>query len=582
MRKHRRFAAILTAGLLAVTPCVSAGVAFAADETYSITINPAENDKAEHTYEAYQIFDGDLSTEGEDKILSNIVWGPGIDSSKTAALETAIKTNIFTDLTDTTAAKIAEKLKDASAAQVRQFADLIGSVGTDGKYLYLSTTKVTDATAGNGDAAVIANCDPGYYLVKDADNSLDGVESSAYTRFILRVVGDATANAKAVLPTLDKKITSSNQNDDGTANTAAIGEKVNYELTSAVPNMEGYNKYYFVINDDLSDGLSFNNDVKVYVNGAADPIASNLYEVQQGTDADGHTFQIVFKDFYTNFNNKAGQAIRVTYSATLDEDAKITNEGNPNTANLTYSNNPNYNYTGENEPGSGEPKGVTPEKTVKTYTTAVKVKKVDESNKALTGAEFTLTGADNCVKTVIVISDEFVAGTGSDATYYKLADGTFTEEEPASADDPNYADTTTKYKKTQTATTKDTSTDGVTVSCEVGTDGIAVFKGLGKGTYTLTESKTPTNYNTIEPIEFTIGTGTTQPDMTSANWSITSDETFSEADNMFVVTIKNVKGSTLPETGGIGTKLFYLFGGMLAVGSGVVLVTKKRMANIEK
>ena len=46
--------------------------------------------------------------------------------------------------------------------------------------------------------------------------------------------------------------------------------------------------------------------------------------------------------------------------------------------------------------------------------------------------------------------------------------------------------------------------------------------------------------------------------------------------------VVNNPGDTLPSTGGIGTKLFYLFGGMLAVGSGVLLVTKKRMGKAEQ
>jgi len=42
-------------------------------------------------------------------------------------------------------------------------------------------------------------------------------------------------------------------------------------------------------------------------------------------------------------------------------------------------------------------------------------------------------------------------------------------------------------------------------------------------------------------------------------------------------TIENNKGTQLPSTGGIGTALFYLAGGVMAVGAGVILVTKKRI-----
>ena len=46
---------------------------------------------------------------------------------------------------------------------------------------------------------------------------------------------------------------------------------------------------------------------------------------------------------------------------------------------------------------------------------------------------------------------------------------------------------------------------------------------------------------------------------------------------IITMTIENDKGSTLPETGGIGTTIFYVVGGILVVGAGVLLVAKKRM-----
>ena len=43
------------------------------------------------------------------------------------------------------------------------------------------------------------------------------------------------------------------------------------------------------------------------------------------------------------------------------------------------------------------------------------------------------------------------------------------------------------------------------------------------------------------------------------------------------VKVENKSGSILPSTGGMGTTLFYIFGAILVIGSGVVLITKKRM-----
>ncbi|MBE6726427.1 MAG: LPXTG cell wall anchor domain-containing protein [Ruminococcaceae bacterium] len=52
-----------------------------------------------------------------------------------------------------------------------------------------------------------------------------------------------------------------------------------------------------------------------------------------------------------------------------------------------------------------------------------------------------------------------------------------------------------------------------------------------------------------------------------------------EADN--TTFLKNTQGTELPSTGGIGTTIFYIVGGLLAVGAGVVLVSKKRMGKVD-
>ena len=45
--------------------------------------------------------------------------------------------------------------------------------------------------------------------------------------------------------------------------------------------------------------------------------------------------------------------------------------------------------------------------------------------------------------------------------------------------------------------------------------------------------------------------------------------------------IENLPGTLLPSTGGIGTTIFYLIGGILVLAAVVMLVTKKRMASAE-
>lgn len=110
------------------------------------------------------------------------------------------------------------------------------------------------------------------------------------------------------------------------------------------------------------------------------------------------------------------------------------------------------------------------------------------------------------------------------------------------------------------------------------------FKGLDDGAYRLTETKTPDGYNTIEPIIFTVTAEheieSDNPALTSLNGNKVSGEitfTPNQGEGSLTATVVNQSGLELPETGGMGTKIFYLAGGILALGEGLLLVTRKRM-----
>ena len=105
MKTVKRALALVLA--LTLLLAMSATVFAADDTTYTITIN---NTTTGHTYEAYQIFAGDLAEKDGKTILSNIEWGSGVNG---AALLTALKADatLGNDFKDcTTAAQVADVL----------------------------------------------------------------------------------------------------------------------------------------------------------------------------------------------------------------------------------------------------------------------------------------------------------------------------------------------------------------------------------------------------------------------------------------------------------------------------------------
>ena len=88
---------------------------------------------------------------------------------------------------------------------------------------------------------------------------------------------------------------------------------------------------------------------------------------------------------------------------------------------------------------------------------------------------------------------------------------------------------------------------------------VTAFTGLANGTYTLIEKTVPNGYNKAADSTFTIAEG----DYTTGNLEQTAD-------------VENKEGTELPSTGGMGTTILYIVGGMLVVGCGIMLVAKKK------
>lgn len=574
MRSMKKVASLALALVLCLS--LSVGV-WAGNGTHTITIT---NETSDHTYQAYQVFKGDYA---EDK-LSNIDWGSGVNY--TALLAELRKLTAYKDCT--TAADVAEVLHGFAndSDNLKAFAAVVGD--------YLTTTCVESSGSTASDTKQsysISVTGDGYYFIKDKDHTVTAA-GDAYTAYMLQVVGDVNVNAKDETITSDKKIASDDYADnydtddsvtaDGKASNGAIGSTVNFELTVVIPqNAASYSYYYCVLNDTLSEGLTFVESTVVVSAGTDTLVKDTDYKLYTGNDADGKTFQIAM----LNAKLLAGKTIKVTYCATINENAVIGAAGNPNAFDVTYSNNPNYKYKEETEnpegkPGSGVPTGTTPEKQTYTYVTGIKLKKTDPDENALTGAQFTITGAS--VKYVLTMTSSFVEDTRGE--YYKLKDGTYTKTAPSDDTENQYDDATKKYKETVTSNVLGDTTDEK-IEAYVGADGIVYFTGLGEGVYTIKETVTPPGFNTIDDITVTIDwTAPTAP-TTDCVWAAKSkvgtagNESILTLNNdgVFEITVVNQAGATLPETGGTGTTIFYVVGGMLAVLAAVLLITRKRM-----
>lgn len=542
MKATKRIFSVFLTCVLAFTMAFAMGLTASAAD-YTITINKPAGD-IDRTYEAYQIFQGNL----DGNTLSDIEWGTGIDG---AAFLTELKKNAsFTSCTD--AKTVAEKL----AAFTNDSDEAVAFAKLAGKFLTTAT-----ATSSSGKITVPA----GYYLLKDVTTVTD----DALSLNILKVVKDVTVNPKADHPTVDKKI-GTDISTGVAANEATIGDKVPFVIASKVPQMQGYTKYFFVLNDSMTAGLTYNKDVAIKIGTTT--LAADAYDVTY--DDTANTMKIVIKDFI-QYKSEAGKDIVVTYSATLNEKADLTQAGNKNTVKLTYSNNPNVDYKGDNEPDTTDPVGVTPEHVTVTYSTKLQLTKVDgaDHNVKLEGVEFQITGTS--IKTAVSKGEYFKQDAAG--TYYQLKDGTFTETDPTAETESKYVSTSVKYAKV-TDTTEQTKMQKVTASGTTDANGLITFEGLGAGTYYITELKTLGGYNLLTaPITVTI---TATPSETGCGWTVSSNATFE--DDMVKLTVENNKGSVLPITGGIGTTIFYVIGGLLVCGAVVMAITKKKLSVEDK
>lgn len=329
-------------------------------------------------------------------------------------------------------------------------------------------------------------------------------------------------NEKNTAPTVEKKVGSSAENVNSDKNTASIGDTVYFKTT--ITAQQGAQNY--VLHDKMTEGLTFDkNSVIVSLHNKATntdkTLGTDTYNVETTNleDTDPKcTFHINFTQSLCD-SLGADDTITVTYSAVLNGKAEIGNVGkNTNETWLKYGDSQNTQHKTT---------------TTKTFEMNVfkfyKDKNDSTTEKGLDGATFKLTKDSQDAENI-----SFVKTSNETATddVYRVA----------------------KTGETGTVTTI-TSPDS----------GKFTIKGLSAGTYKLEETKQPAGYNKLSgPVTVVIDeTGLVKVGESEAN----------------PVKVENKTGTVLPSTGGMGTTMIYLIGGVLVLGSGVVLVTKRRVKN---
>lgn len=451
-------------------------------------------------------------------VLSNVKWGKNGTGTAGAAVEQAT----LAALAAVNGKSDTEKLTEIQ------------------KYVKLDSEKFGTVFNGNSLAAPT-----GYYLIKDNGPVNDG---EAYSLYVVQVVGPTTISPKVGTTTSDKKV--KDTNDSAANSTTDWQDSADYDIGDAVPfklsatiaqDYANYTHGYKLTFHDKEDaGLSFNkNSVKVYVDGT---LITTGYEVVTEGLTDGCTFEVRFANLKEINSVHAGSVISVEYTSTLNNQAVIGSTGNKNTSHVSYTNNPNDAQAGEN--------GKTPDDVVIVFTYKTIVNKVTKNPAYDASKDTEKTGTDSDG------NKEFIPLKGAGFTLYK--------KKNASG----------KYEA---------------VGSELKGDDMTTFtwSGLDDGDYKLVETTTPAGYNTIADIEFTITAGHVDGDspyLNTLSGDVTSGiATFTAVvnDGSLSTDVVNNSGSTLPETGGMGTTIFYVLGGILAVTAIVLLVTKKRMNSAE-
>ena len=273
------------------------------------------------------------------------------------------------------------------------------------------------AFTADGDTMVADNLARGYYFVSSSQGAICELTTAK----------TVTIKDKNETPDIVKTV-------DDEDRTVEVGQVLTFNIKGTVPTTTGYTKYVYKVSDSMSTGLTFNKDVKVYIDGAVRTESATIV-----MNNDSFTVELDM----TKFQDKVDKLVNIEYTATVNENA-ITKNIETNTAKLIYS----------NDPADSTSTDETEEKIVKLYSYNIVLDKYKsgETTKKLSGAKFVLKN--------------------SDGTKYYQYDAT--------------------NKKVNWVSNKAQATEVTTDS-----NGVARFDGLEAGSYMLEETEAPKGYNLL-------------------------------------------------------------------------------------
>lgn len=498
---------------VAVMIVMAAAVPVSADTTGSITIT---NATAGTTYTAYKIFsataNGNAVAYTTDETGKSVIEG---DSN--APFTVDAKYNV-------------ERKETASDAEI------IAWLSSHYKSFDING-KTNNEAASDGDY-IISGLTLGYYYISAGNGSAISIDTYTGTDKSLAVKDTKGPN------TPDKKITA----EDGTNISEGISEN-NADVGSTETFSVTYNATNYANTVDADGNVTVTQIKNFYIKDTPKGLAidkstlvvkvkdSQLTTSDYTAAIDNDTGALTITIPWVDGNNKSIYTPEApdneknpnygNIPVTVTYDAKVTADAA--TAAATNEAHIFYNHDSSSDSDGEEVTTGTPPKTT-TYTYKFQLKKVDENDNALAGAQFELCDSENNEVNLI-----------KDGTTYRVA----------------------KTGETGTTTTIDMTTD-TTVE----------ILGLDNKEYTLKEIKAPAGYTLAK--DTTIHATTSE---SSTNKLVRVDEASygTIAGNNGNITIENKAGSSLPSTGGIGTTIFYVLGALLIIGAGVVLIARRRM-----